>query len=71
MTLAVIGAVVAEFVAAEKGIGYFIQFSTSMFKIQQAWAGLIVLVVMSLILFQIVVAVQRYLVPLEPAEGQG
>ena len=63
VTLAVIGAVVAEFVAAEKGIGYFIQFSTSMFKIQQAWAGLIVLVLMSLVLFQIVVAVQRIWFP--------
>jgi len=59
ITLSVIGAVVAEFVAAEKGIGYFIQFTTSMFQVQQAWAGLLVLVLMSLILFQIVGAVQR------------
>lgn len=63
VTLAVIGAVVAEFVAAEKGLGYFIQFSTSMFKIQQAWAGLIILVLMSLVLFQSVVAVQRIWFP--------
>jgi NitT/TauT family transport system permease protein len=63
VTLAVIGAVVAEFVAAEKGIGYFIQFSTSMFQVQQAWSGLVVLVVISLILFQIVTAVQRIWFP--------
>ncbi len=63
VTLAVIGAVVAEFVAAEKGIGYFIQFTTSMFQVQQAWAGLVVLVLMSLILFQIVAAVQRIWFP--------
>ena len=61
--LAVIGAVVAEFVAADKGLGYFIQFSTSMFKVQQAWAGLVILVLMSLILFQIVVAVQKIWFP--------
>lgn len=63
VTLAVIGAVVAEFVAADKGLGYFIQFSTSMFQVQQAWAGLIVLVLLSLVLFQIVTAVQRIWFP--------
>ena len=63
VTLAVIGAVVAEFVAAEKGLGYFIQFSTSMFKVQQAWAGLVILVLMSLVLFQAVIAVQRIWFP--------
>ena len=59
ITLAVIGAVVAEFVAAEVGIGYFIQFSTSMFKLPQAWAGLVLLVALSLTLFQIVSLTQR------------
>ena len=63
ITLAVIGAVVAEFVAAEKGIGYFIQFSTSMFKLPQAWAGLVILVAMSLLLFQAVTLIQRLFFP--------
>tara|TARA_R110000737_G_scaffold351358_1_gene393393 strand:- start:2390 stop:3244 length:855 start_codon:yes stop_codon:yes gene_type:complete len=63
ITLSVIGAVVAEFVAAEKGIGYFIQFSTSMFKLPQAWAGLVVLLVMSLVLFQAVSLTQKFLFP--------
>ena len=39
ITLAIIGAVVAEFVAAERGLGFFIMFSTSFFKIPQAFAG--------------------------------
>lgn len=63
ITLAVIGSVVSEFVAAEKGLGYFIQFSTSMFKLPQAWAGLIVLIAMSLSLFQIVSTVQKLFFP--------
>ncbi|MAC80176.1 MAG: ABC transporter permease [Rhodobacteraceae bacterium] len=63
ITLAVIGAVVAEFVAAEKGLGYFIQFSTSMFKLPQAWAGLTILVALSLILFQAVSLIQRLFFP--------
>ena len=61
ITLAVIGAVVAEFVAADAGVGYFIQFSTSMFRMPQAWAGLVVLAAMSLILFQAVVLTQKWL----------
>jgi NitT/TauT family transport system permease protein len=62
-TLAVVGAVVAEFVAAEKGLGFFIAFSTSFFKIPQAFAGLVVLVAISLILFRIVTLVQRVFAP--------
>lgn len=63
ITLAVIGAVVAEFVAAERGLGFFIAFSTSFFKIPQAFAGLVVLVAVSLILFRLCAVAQRRLVP--------
>lgn len=62
-TLAVIGAVVAEFVAAERGLGFFIMFSTSFFKIAQAFAGLAVLVALSLALFRLCSLAQRWLVP--------
>ncbi len=62
-TLAVVGAVVAEFVAAEKGLGFFIAFSTSFFKIPQAFAGLVVLVAISLILFRLVTLVQKTFAP--------
>jgi NitT/TauT family transport system permease protein len=62
-TLSVVGAVVAEFVAAERGLGYFIQFSTSFFKINQAFAALVVLVTISLAFFQLIGLVQRLLAP--------
>jgi NitT/TauT family transport system permease protein len=62
-TLAVVGAVVAEFVAAERGLGFFIAFSTSFFKIPQAFAGLVVLVALSLVLFRLCAEAQRWLVP--------
>jgi NitT/TauT family transport system permease protein len=62
-TLAVVGAVVAEFVAAEKGLGFFIAFSTSYFKIPTAFAGLAVLVTISLLLFRLVGLVQRAFAP--------
>lgn len=69
ITLAVIGAVVAEFVAAQKGIGYFIQFSTSNFKLPQAWAGLALLIAMSLSLFQIVDQLQKRVFPWSLPKG--
>lgn len=59
ITLAVIGAVVAEFVAAERGLGYAILFATSSFKVTTAFANLIALVMLSLVLFNIVVVVQN------------
>ncbi|KKD01694.1 ABC transporter permease [Photobacterium halotolerans] len=60
ITLAVIGAVIAEFVAAEKGLGYFVQFSTSYFKIPQAFAALVFLSLVSMVLFKAVHWVQKY-----------
>ncbi|MEP2650853.1 MAG: ABC transporter permease [Paraglaciecola sp.] len=58
ITLAIIGAVVAEFVAAEQGLGYFVQFSTSYFKIPQAFAALLLLSTLSLLLFKTVQLIQ-------------
>ncbi len=58
VTLSVIGAVVAEFVSSEKGLGYAILFSTSSFNVPKAFANLAVLVVLSLVLFKIVSIVQ-------------
>lgn len=63
VTLAIIGAVVAEFVAAQSGLGYFIGLSTSFFKIPQAFAGLVVLVLLSLAMFRSVVWVQTLFAP--------
>jgi NitT/TauT family transport system permease protein len=62
-TLSVVGAVVAEFVAAERGLGYFIQFSMSFFKINQGFAALVILVTISLAFFQIVGIAQRVFAP--------
>lgn len=63
VTLSIIGAVVAEFVAAENGLGFFIAFSTSFFKVPQAFAALVVLVTLSLVMFQLVALTQRWLFP--------
>lgn len=69
ITLAVIGAVVAEFVAAEKGLGYFINFSTSMFQVPQAFAALLMLVVISLVLFHLIGLLQKVFFPWSLPKG--
>jgi NitT/TauT family transport system permease protein len=66
VALAVVGAVVAEFVNAEAGLGYLIQTSTAFFKVQLAWGALIILSVMGIVLFQVVVAVERIFFPWSP-----
>jgi NitT/TauT family transport system permease protein len=63
VTLSLIGAVVAEFVAAERGLGYFIQFSTVYFKLHQAFGALIILVALNITLFKSVDLAQRLFAP--------
>lgn len=59
ITLAVIGAVVGEFVTAESGLGYLILFSTSMMKMPQSFVALAILVILSLALYQLIEIVER------------
>jgi NitT/TauT family transport system permease protein len=59
VTLAVIGAVVAEFVAANQGLGYMILYATSLFKLPQAFVALLILLCISLGLYQLVLAIER------------
>jgi NitT/TauT family transport system permease protein len=66
IALSVVGAVVAEFVNADAGLGYLIQTSTAFFKVQLAWGALIILSIMGIVFFQIVVAVERIFFPWSP-----
>ncbi|MFK7862420.1 MAG: ABC transporter permease [Granulosicoccus sp.] len=60
-TLVVTGAVVGEFVAAERGLGYLVLFSTSNFDVAIAFVCLVLLVAFSLALFSTVSALQGFL----------
>jgi NitT/TauT family transport system permease protein len=59
VTLAVIGAVVAEFVAADKGLGYMIVNYTAVFKLGRAFCALLILLCISLTLYQLVGLIER------------
>lgn len=63
ITLCVVGAVVAEFVNADKGLGYLIVTSTAFFKVPLAFGAVIMLSLMGIVLFQLVVMLERWLFP--------
>jgi len=63
ITLSVVGAVVGEFVNADKGLGYLIVTSTAFFQVPLAWGALVLLSLMGIILFQAVVVVERVFFP--------
>jgi NitT/TauT family transport system permease protein len=68
MTLAVVGAVVGEFVAAERGLGYLIYTSTAYFHVSIAFGAMIVLSAIGLGLFQTIVWIERLAFPWALAE---
>ena len=63
ITLSVVGAVVGEFVNADKGLGYLIVTSTAFFQVPLAWGALVLLSLMGIILFQAIVVVERVFFP--------
>jgi NitT/TauT family transport system permease protein len=66
VTLAVVGAVVGEFVNADAGLGYFIVTSTAFFNTPLAYAALIILSLMGIALFQLTVLIERRFFPWSP-----
>jgi NitT/TauT family transport system permease protein len=63
ITLAVIGAVVGEFVGSDQGLGYVILSATSYWKTELAFSSMILLSVMAIVLFGAVSLVERLVCP--------
>jgi len=61
VTLSVIGAVVGEFVGADRGLGYLINLSKGLFNTPMMFAALITLASISLALYLIVSALEKWL----------
>jgi NitT/TauT family transport system permease protein len=59
VTFSVIGAVVGEFVAAERGLGYLITSSTAFFRTSLAFGAVVLLSIIGIVLFQLVVIIER------------
>ncbi|MFQ5917514.1 MAG: ABC transporter permease, partial [Candidatus Binatia bacterium] len=65
---AIIGAILGEFMAASKGLGYMIQHASNLFNIAGSFAGLILLMFIVLIANAAVNRLERYLLRWRPKE---
>jgi len=63
VTLAVVGAVVGEFVGSNSGLGYVLQKANGTFDLPLMFAGLVILSLMGVVLFLVVEMVERWLMP--------
>ena len=61
--LSVVGAVVAEFVGADAGLGYLIQTSMAFFRSPLAFGAVVILALLGILLFQAVSLVERVFFP--------
>lgn len=61
--LSVVGAVVAEFVGADAGLGYLIQTSMAFFRTPLAFGAVVILAILGILLFQAVALAERLLFP--------
>ncbi|MDB5502596.1 MAG: transporter permease protein [Tardiphaga sp.] len=63
VTLAVVGAVVGEFVGSNSGIGYVLQRSIGTFDLPTMFAALVILALLGVILFWIVDRIEHFVIP--------
>jgi NitT/TauT family transport system permease protein len=70
ITLAVVGAVVGEFVGSNSGIGYLLQRSIGNFELPTMFAALVVLALMGVILFWVLDVIERFAIPWHASQRQ-
>ena len=59
LPIAMVGAVSGEFLAAREGIGYRIRLAISNFNSPFVWAAVILIAIEAILLFQILIAIER------------
>ena len=70
ITLAVVGAVVGEFVGANSGIGYLLQVANGNFDLPLMFAALVVLSTIGVLLFALIDLAERLMVPWHASQRQ-
>jgi NitT/TauT family transport system permease protein len=63
VTLAVVGAIVGEFIQADQGLGYALQQATAVLNTRLGFAAILVLAFIGIALFALVDAIERWLTP--------
>jgi NitT/TauT family transport system permease protein len=69
VTLAVIGAVIGEFIGSNEGLGNLLLTANSQLNTPLAWAALVVLSVLGMVLYGAVVLAERIMMPWAPDGG--
>jgi NitT/TauT family transport system permease protein len=70
ITLAVVGAVVGEFVGSNSGIGFVLQRSIGSFELPTMFAALVVLALIGVILFWLLDVIERLAIPWHASQRQ-
>ncbi|ETT58444.1 nitrate/sulfonate/bicarbonate ABC transporter permease [Paenibacillus sp. FSL R7-277] len=65
-TYAVMGAVVAEWIGADKGIGYYMLLQKSSYRADRMFVAIAIIVLLSLVLFALIALLERWLVRWKP-----
>lgn len=63
IVLSMIGAVVGEYLGGDRGLGYLAVYSLSVFNVEQLFAVVILLTVIGFVLYAILGAIRRYVIP--------
>ena len=69
ITLAVVGALVGEWVGSSEGLGYQILQANSQLRTADTFAGLVLVTLMGIVLFVIIRAIERYALPHQPHQA--
>lgn len=70
ITLAVVGAVVGEFVGSNSGIGFVLQRSIGNFELPTMFAALVILALIGVVLFWILDTIERLMIPWHASQRQ-
>lgn len=69
-TYSVMGAVIAEWIGADKGIGYYMLLQKSSFRTDKIFVAIAIIVAISLAMFVCVALLEKWLVRYKPANGK-
>ena len=67
ITLAVVGAVVGEFIASDVGLGYVVNYANITLETEVMFAGLLLLSAVGILLFLVIVLLERYVMSWQAA----
>jgi NitT/TauT family transport system permease protein len=70
ISLALVGAIVGEFVSSQRGLGYVILSAQGMFDIVRVFAALVVLAVLGIVLFWAIVWAERRCIPWHASQAE-